>query len=246
MTNHLTRADLSVAEPIVAFAEPSLTEAGRDVDAFWAGVSAILRDLGPRNEALLRTRAELQQRIDDYHRAQPGTPEPAEYRTLLTEIGYLTPEPTDVAVTTEDVDPEIATTAGPQLVVPLLNARFALNAANARWGSLYDALYGTDAISTEGALAPGREYNAARGAEVIARGRALLDQLAPLTEGSHEDAVGYRVDADGLAIDTASGIRRLAGTEAFVGWVGEPDAPTGVLLRHHGLHAEIVVDRAGA
>ena len=245
MTSYLSRADLSVAAPIVEFAEAALADSGRDVDAFWSGASAIIHDLVPRNAALLAKRDELQQRIDEFHRANPGVPDRDAYRALLTEIGYLVPVPEQVEVTTENVDPEIATMAGPQLVVPLLNARFALNAANARWGSLYDALYGTDAISQEGELAPGKEFNFTRAAEVVAWGRELLDEIAPLAEGSHAAATAYGVDADGLIVDTADGERRLAAPEGFVGYTGEADAPTAVLLVHNGLHAEIVIDRAG-
>ncbi|WP_341947344.1 malate synthase G [Microbacterium sp. LWH11-1.2] len=246
MTSYLTRADLSVAAPIVEFAETSLAASGRDSEAFWREASALIHDLGPRNAELLQRRAELQQRIDDFHRANPGAPDPAAYRALLTDIGYLVPVPDAVSVTTEDVDPEIATMAGPQLVVPLLNARFALNAANARWGSLYDALYGTDAVDQTGDLAPGSQHNPVRAAAVVARGREFLDQIAPLAEGSHRDATGYLVDADGLVIRTPGGDRRLAAPEGLVGFTGEADAPTAVLLRHHGLHAEIVIDHEGA
>ncbi|WP_439901857.1 malate synthase G [Microbacterium azadirachtae] len=246
MTSYLTRADLSVAAPIVEFAEASLADSGRDATAFWAGVSEIVHDLVPRNAALLARRDELQQQIDEYHRQNPGQPDPAAYRAFLTEIGYLVPVPENVAVTTEDVDPEIATMAGPQLVVPLLNARFALNAANARWGSLYDALYGTDAIERTGELAPGTEFNPARAAAVVAFGREFLDEIAPLAEGSHRDATGYRVDADGFVVATASGDRRLADPSRFVGHTGDTQAPDTVLLVHNGLHAEILVDRSGA
>jgi len=245
MTSYLSRADLSVAEPIVEFAESALADSGRDAEAFWAGASALIHDLVPRNAALLRTRDELQQRIDDFHRANPGVPDKDAYRALLTEIGYLAPVPEHVAVTTENVDAELATMAGPQLVVPLLNARFAINAANARWGSLYDALYGTDAISQEGELAPGKEFNFTRAAEVVVWGRELLDEIAPLAEGSHRDATGYRIDADGLIVDTAGGERRLRDASGFVGYTGAADAPTAVLLVHNGLHAEIVIDRDG-
>ncbi|MBS1675196.1 MAG: malate synthase G [Actinobacteria bacterium] len=246
MTSYLTRADLSVAAPIVEFAEASLADAGRDADAFWAGASEIIHDLGPRNAALLAKRDELQQKIDDYHRAHPGQPEPAAYRAFLEEIGYLQPVPENVSVTTENVDPEIATMAGPQLVVPLLNARFALNAANARWGSLYDALYGTDAIERTGELAPGKEFNLKRAAAVVAFGREFLDSIAPLAEGSHTDATGYRVDAEGLVVATAAGERRLADPSRFVGYTGEADAPATVLLVQNGLHAEILIDHNGA
>ncbi|MEV7632962.1 malate synthase G [Microbacterium sp. NPDC089318] len=245
MTSHLSRADLSVAAPIVEFAEAALAESGRDIDEFWSGASAIIHELGPRNAELLAKRDELQQKIDEFHRANPGLPEKDAYRALLTEIGYLVPVPENVAVTTENVDPEIATMSGPQLVVPLLNARFAINAANARWGSLYDALYGTDAIDQNGELAPGKEFNFTRAAAVVERGRELLDQIAPLTEGSHRDAIGYAVDADGLIVRTEGGDRRLTDAAAFVGCTGETDAPTAVLLVHHGLHAEIVIDRSG-
>ena len=237
------RHDLTVAAPLAAFAEEALLEAGLGVDTFWHGVSEIVHDLGPRNAALLRRRDELQERIDAFHHASPGAPEAAEYRRFLTDIGYLVPEPAPFTISTADVDPEIATTAGPQLVVPLLNARFALNAANARWGSLYDALYGTDAIDTDGPLAPGAAYNEVRGAEVIRRGRELLDLVAPLHQGSHADAVAYTVDEEGLVITLAGGATRLADPTAFVGFTGEPDSPAAVLLRHHGLHVEIVIDR---
>jgi malate synthase len=246
-TAYLDRADLQVAREIIEFAETSLADAGLDADAFWTGVSGIVHDLGPRNASLLETRAEMQARIDAFHREHPGVPDPQTYRALLEQIGYLVPEPATVTrITTENVDPEIATMAGPQLVVPLLNARFALNAANARWGSLYDALYGTDAIDRAGELAPVRGYNAARGAEVIARGRALLDQVAPLDAGSHADATGYSVDEEGLIVETATGIRRLADPAVFAGHVGGADAPTAILLLHNGLHLEIVIDRAGS
>jgi len=246
MTTYRTRADLQVAEQIVDFAEPAVVEAGLDVDAFWAGVSDIVHELGARNAELLRVRDELQNRIDDFHRANPGVPDAAAYRAFLTEIGYLLPEPESVQVTTENVDPEIATTAGPQLVVPLLNARFALNAANARWGSLYDALYGTDAIDRTGDLAPLRGYNEARGAEVIARGRELLDRIAPLQNGSHADATGYTVSGGALQIALGESATTLADPTGFAGHTGEADAPTGILLSHHGLHAEIVIDPASA
>ncbi|MDR2320628.1 MAG: malate synthase G [Microbacterium sp.] len=245
MTSYLSRADLSVAAPIVEFAEASLADSGRDATAFWAGVSEIVHDLVPRNAALLARRDELQQQIDEFHRRNPGQPDPAAYRAFLTEIGYLVPVPEQVAVTTADVDPEIATMAGPQLVVPLLNARFALNAANARWGSLYDALYGTDAIERTGELAPGAAFNPARAAAVVSFGRELLDEIAPLAEGSHRDATGYRVDAGGLVVTTVAGDRRLADPARFVGFTGDAEAPATVLLVHNGLHAEILVDRTG-
>ena len=247
MTNHLERAGLSVAPPIVDFAERAAAEHGIDPAEFWRGVDEIVHDLAPRNAALLAERDALQAQIDDWHQQHPGVPAPAEYRAFLERIGYLLPEPAGTAVvTTENVDPEISTLAGPQLVVPLLNARFALNAVNARWGSLYDALYGTDAIDRTGELAPGEGYNAARGAAVIAYGRELLDRTAPLAEGSHADATGYTVEGGALVVSLAGGGRTgLADPAAFAGHAGVSEAPSAVLLRHHGLHLEIAIDRSG-
>ena len=253
MSARVTRADLSVAEPIAEFAEESLSRHSIDAAAFWEGVSELLRDLAPRNAELLRVRDELQAKIDAYHREHPGAPDPDHYRGFLTEIGYLRPEPAagDASVTTTDVAPEIATLAGPQLVVPILNARFALNAVNARWGSLYDALYGTDAISRDGELAPGDDYNEARGAAVIARGRELLDLVAPLASGSHADSTGYCVRDGELVValastgDGADADSELEDPAAFAGFTGSPDAPASILLVHHGLHAEIVIDPSG-
>ena len=249
MTTYVSRADLSVAEPIVAFAEESLDRHRLDAATFWTGVSAIVHDLAPRNAALLRTREELQTQIDAFHQAQPGVPDPAVYRAFLTEIGYLAPEPGAVRVTTENVAPEIAQLAGPQLVVPILNARFAINAVNARWGSLYDALYGTDAISQEGALAPGASYNPERGAAVIARGREFLDTVAPLAgsgTASHAGSTGYAIQDGALVVTLADGATAgLADPAALVGYTGAAEAPETIVLVHHGIHAEIVIDRSG-
>lgn len=240
------RAGLSVAPEIIDFAEATLADAGLDREKFWSGVAEIIADLTSKNAALLATRDRLQKQLDAYHRQSPGVPNPQAYREFLTEIGYLHPEPASFEITTENVAPEIAELAGPQLVVPLLNARFALNAVNARWGSLYDALYGTDAIAQEGDLAPGREYNQARGAEVIARGRKFLDQIAALSAGSHAEAQKYSVDDHGLAVALGDGTTaRLASGEVFVGYTGAAESPEGVLLRHNGLHAEIVIDQQG-
>ncbi|ALJ21305.1 malate synthase G [Microbacterium sp. No. 7] len=242
------RAGLLVAQPLVDFIEgEALPAAGLEPDAFWQGVAGIFGDLAPRNRELLAVRDDLQARIDAYHRANPGQPEPTAYRAFLEEIGYLVPEPASLTITTENVDSEIAEQAGPQLVVPVSNARFAINAANARWGSLYDAFYGTDAIDQTGDLAPGSGYNPARGAEVIARGRALLDLAAPLASGSHVDATSYAV-ADGalrvtLGDGTTTGLQDAA---AFAGFTGDAAAPAGILLQHNGLHLEIVIDREGA
>ena len=236
---------LSVAEPLHRFiTEEALPGSGVEPSAFWSGADALIHDLTPRNRALLARRDELQAQIDEFHRSRPGVPDPQVYTSFLREIGYLTDEPADVQVTTSGVDTEITGQAGPQLVVPLLNARFAANAANARWGSLYDALYGTDVIPDEGELARGSSsYNPARGAEVIARGRALLDEHFPLEGGSHADATGYAVDPDGLVVQVGDQTLRLASPGQLVGYRGAPETVDAVVLVHHGLHVEILIDR---
>lgn len=239
-TEYHARADLQVAAPLVAFVEDTLRS--DRLDAFWQGVSAILRDLTPRNRELLAERHRMQAELDAYARANRGLPDPTEYRAFLVEIGYLVDEPDEFAISTDGVDAEIAMLAGPQLVVPLLNARFAINAANARWGSLYDALYGTDAIAEDGASGRGAAYNPVRGAEVIARGRQLLDRAAPLALGSHTEASGYRVEDGALIVDTPRGSTRLADAATFTGYTGDPARPSSVLLRHNGLHLEILID----
>jgi malate synthase len=219
---------------------------GIDPDAFWQGFGVLVRDLAPRNKALLERRDALQQQIDDWHRAHRGRPIDRDgYLRFLRGIGYLQPEPPDFAVGTTQVDAEIASIAGPQLVVPVTNARYALNAANARWGSLYDALYGTDAIPEDGGATRGGGYNALRGARVIGRARALLDQAAPLAAGSHSDATAYALDDAALSVTLKDGSKtRLRSPETFVGYRGDATALSAVLLRHHGLHMEIVIDRS--
>ncbi|WP_241985828.1 malate synthase G [Cryobacterium breve] len=240
------RAGLDVAASFAAFVEnEALQGTGIAADAFWQGLSALISDLTPRNIELLGIRDDLQVRIGAFNQAHPGQPDPAEYRAFLTEIGYLAPEPGDFTITTLNVDAEIASQAGPQLVVPLLNARFAVNAANARWGSLYDALYGTDAIADDGGAARGDAYNAVRGARVIARGRALLDQSIPLESGSHADAVAYRVENGELVVALGDGSSvGLADPLALVGYLGEPLEPSSLLFVHHGLHLDVIIDRA--
>lgn len=238
-------ADLEVAAPLHRFvAEEALPATGLEEATFWAGVSALVHELGPRNRDLLTRRDELRDQIDAYHR--DGRPLRFDsYGAFLRDIGYLSDEPDDFVISTSSVDPEIAELAGPQLVVPLLNARFAVNAANARWGSLYDALYGTDVIPRTGAFAPGNEYNDVRGAEVIARGRQLLDLSAPLVSGSHADATSYTVDAKGLMVTLTNGRgARLVDPAGFVGYRGDAASPSSVLLVHHGLHIEIQIDRS--
>jgi len=233
---------LQVADELAAFmAEEALPGTGVTPEHFWAQYAAILADLGPKNAALLAVRDALQAKIDGWHRAFPARPVNAEaYTRFLREIGYLLPEGEDFAVDTAYVDDEIAKTAGPQLVVPTSNARFALNAANARWGSLYDALYGTDAIPGE--RKPG--YDVERGAAVIGYARQVLDEIAPLTGGSHADAHFYQVSHGALSVKMDSGSVGLQNPSQFVGFTGPAEAPTAILLKHNGLHAEIVIDRS--
>ena len=190
----VTIGSLEIAQPLHDFVETALTPgSGVAAAEFWAALEAVLGEMSPRNEALLARRDEIQDKIDAYLIANKGAHDQADYLAFLREIGYLEDAPADVAVATSNVDSEIAGTAGAQLVVPLDNSRYALNAANARWGSLYDALYGTDVISDEGGAEAGKGYNPVRGAKVIAWGREFLDSHAPLADGSHADSTGYAV-----------------------------------------------------
>jgi malate synthase len=220
----------------------------REATALWSGFAELVHALAPRNRALLVERDRLQGEIDAWHRARAGQPmDAARYRTFLEEIGYLLPEPAPRPITTADVDEEIAVIAGPQLVVPISNARYALNAANARWGSLYDALYGTDVVPDTGDLARGAQYNAQRGREVVRRAKAMLDEIAPLTAGSHAQATAYRIVDDALIVSFAAAPdARLREPDQLAGWRGPQDAPRSVLVVHHGLHADVVIDRSGA
>ena len=243
---HVTIGRLEVAASLEEFVRTELAPGtGIDPDRFWDDFGAIVDDLDPRSRALLATRDDLQAQIDAWHVARRGQPhDRAAYEAFLREIGYLAPEPHGVRVATANVDPEIAEMAGPQLVVPADNARYALNAANARWGSLYDALYGTDVIPTEGGAGRDGPYNAVRGDRVIAFARDLLDRHAPLTAGSHADAVAYRVTAGALAVELAGGSAAgLAPGAHLAGYTGDPNDPDSVLLRRNGLGIEIIVDR---
>lgn len=225
----------------------ALPGTGIEPAVFWPLFGALMRNLAPRNAALLARRAELQDQIDAWYGAHAGQAhDPAAYEAFLREIGYLVPEPPPFEIETANVDPEIASIAGPQLVVPLMNARYALNAANARWGSLYDALYGTDAIAETDGAERGRSYNKVRGKRVVARAREALDLAAPLSEGSHGDATGYAVEASTLVVRTAGGRIGLADPTRFVGYTGDASAPATVLFRHNGLHLELRIDRAHA
>ncbi|KMO13963.1 malate synthase G [Methylobacterium indicum] len=241
-----TIGGLSVARVLHDFVvEEALPGTGVAPEAFWNGLAGLVRDLAPRNRALLETRDALQAKIDAYHRERVGKPvDEAAYKAFLTEIGYLLPDPGPVQVRTDNVDDEIATIAGPQLVVPTSNARYALNAANARWGSLYDAFYGTDAVSEEGGATRGGGYNRTRGARVVARARAFLDRTVPLAGGRHADVVTYAVEGGQLVGNMNTGDTiPLARPEAFAGYRGKASSPNALLLRHNGLHVEIVLDR---
>ena len=219
---------------------------GVTAEAFWQGLGGLIRDLAPRNRVLLNERNALQCKIDAWHGENRGKPiDIAAYLEFLRGIGYLQPEPDDFSIGTGAVDPEIASIAGPQLVVPVTNARYALNAANARWGSLYDALYGTDAIPTDGGATIDTDYNKLRGARVVAKAREVLDQAVPLASGSHRDAIRYQVSPDGLSVTLkGDGATGLAQPAQLVAYRGDAADPTAVLLKHNGLHIEIVIDRS--
>ncbi len=237
----VARADLLVAPELVSFLEAeALPGTGVEASVFWAEFSALIHEFGPRNAALLQRRAELQQKIDDWHlRRGDGAFDDEAYKAFLREIGYLLPEGPAFKIETANVDPEIASIPGPQLVVPITNARFALNAANARWGSLYDCLYGTDAM---GSPPPAGGYDRGRGARVVARARVFLDEAFPIAGTSHADARRYHVRDGALLVDDLP----LVEPEKFVGWRGDPRAPQAVLLKNHGLHVELVFDRTHA
>jgi len=238
-------AGLAIAAPLYDFVEnEALVGTGITAGEFWSGAAEIIQDFAPGNRALLARRDELQTRIDDFHRAAPGTPDADRYRSFLEEIGYLRVDDAELTVSTDGVDTEITAQCGPQLVVPLLNRRFAANAVNARWGSLYDALYGTDAIDRAGELAPTEEYNPLRGAAVVSEVRRLLDQFVPLADGSHRDSTAYTVVAGALQVALGDFRTALADPACFLGYRGDPEAPAAIVFRHHGLHVELLIDRA--
>jgi len=238
---------LRIAKPLYEFINAEAIP-GTDVtvEAFWAGFGALVSELAPRNKALLDKRDGLQGQIDEWHRSHRSQPIDRDaYVGFLREIGYLVPEPPDFVIGTTNVDAEIAAIAGPQLVVPVTNARYALNAANARWGSLYDALYGTDALPEDDGATRGTGFNPVRGAKVVAKARDVLDQAAPLATGSHADVTQYALTGGALSATLKDGgTTGLQDPAQFVGYRGDAVALTAVLLRHHGLHIEIVIDRA--
>jgi malate synthase len=243
MTERVQKGGLEIAKPLYDLIHDEiLPGTGVNEADLWAGFEKLVADLAPKNRVLLEKRDQIQQQINDWHKSHKGTLDEKAYIAFLREIGYLLPEGDDFTVTTANVDPEIATIAGPQLVVPVMNARYALNAANARWGSLYDALYGTDAISEDGGAEKGKGYNPVRGNKVIAWARNFLDGAAPLASGSHKDASGYSIVNGKLVVKTAAGEVALKNPSQLVGYKGDAAAPKGVLLTHNGLHFEIQID----
>ncbi|GAB2904029.1 malate synthase G [Paralcaligenes sp. KSB-10] len=237
---------LQVANVLHQFIEQeALPGTGLDSEAFWSGFDQLVHDLAPKNRALLAERDRLQAELDNWYRQNPGAvKDAAAYRGFLRQIGYLNDAPASVAVKTSKVDLEITRQAGPQLVVPVMNARYALNAANARWGSLYDALYGTDAISEDGGATRAGGYNPVRGAKVVAYARHFLDQNAALAQGSHADVVSYSVKQGTLSAGLkGGGTTGLADTSLFAGYRGDAGAPEAIVLKHHGLHFEIQIDK---
>lgn len=247
MAERVRKARLEIAKVLFELVgKEVLPGTGIDEDRFWLGLEKLVSDLAPKNQQLLETRDRLQAQIDDWHRAHKEGYDEAAYRSFLVGIGYLKPEGPDFKIDTEGVDPEIATIYGPQLVVPVMNARFAINAANARWGSLFDALYGTNVISDSGGSEAGDQYNPVRGAKVIGYSMAFLDQVVPLKLGSHKDVTSYSVTDEGLlsVLMSDGHCTTIAEPEAFCGFQGEDLCPTAILVKHNRLHIEIQIDRS--
>ncbi|MEC7207581.1 MAG: malate synthase G [Pseudomonadota bacterium] len=244
---YIVHGNLSVNAELLSFINDTLLpSAGVEADRFWAGFDEAVHRLAPRNAELLQIREEMQSKIDSWlvdHRDSPF--DDAAYTDFLREIGYVVEDGEDFVIATENVDAEIARIAGPQLVVPVMNARYALNAANARWGSLYDALYGTDVISEQDGLEKGSRYNPARGAAVIAKARSLLDERAPLATGSWADITGLSIQDGQLVISQTTGQTQLSSPEQFAGYTGAADRPLSVLLKKNGLHIDIIIDADG-
>ncbi|MCU4311775.1 malate synthase G [Acinetobacter variabilis] len=242
MTARIQKGKLAIAKELYDFIEnEALPGSGLDSETYWKNFEQVVVDLSPKNKALLAKRDDIQAKIDEWHRN--NTFELQAYKAFLTEIGYLLPEVEDFQISTENVDEEIALLAGPQLVVPVRNARYCLNAANARWGSLYDALYGFDVISEEDGAEKGKGYNPKRGEKVIAFAKNFLNETFPLTQGSHADATKYAVEGNALVVTLKDGsTTTVADSSKFVGYNGEASAPTEIVLKNNGLHAIIQID----
>lgn len=245
MSNYVKKGNLQIAKELYEFIHSeALPGTGLETEQFWAGFDAIIHDLTPKNKELLAIREKLQNKLNAWHRVHRNDFNFAAYKAFLTEIGYLEPEVEDFEITTANVDDEITVQAGPQLVVPVNNARYALNAANARWGSLYDALYGSDAIGEEDGAGRGSEYNPVRGAKVIEFARNFLDQAVPLKDGSHKEAVGYAIQDGKLIVTLSSGaLTGLKEEKKLAGYQGRPEKPSAILLKNNNLHIEIQIDR---
>ena len=244
--NYIPAAGLQIDNHLHRFITEQVLPSRPDIqaEAFWHGFAELLAEFAPRNRALLEKRDAIQQQIDDWHKQNGAVTDAAAYRAFLKEIGYLADEPAPFKIGTQNVDREVAEQAGPQLVVPINNARYALNAANARWGSLYDALYGTDAIDQSGDLAAGKTYNPKRGDAVIAFARNFLDQSIPLAQGSHRDVSAYRVEGGRLKAKLKDGGESgLQSPELFIGYNGHAEAPSSLLFLHNGLHIDILIDK---
>lgn len=246
MKGYVQKGNLKVAEVLYEFIQKeALPQTGVEEEAFWKGFEEIINELTPKNRELLKVRDEIQHKINAWHRENGKEADFETYKAFLHEIGYLEPEAPDFKIATENVDDEIASQAGPQLVVPVNNARYAINAANARWGSLYDALYGTDAISEEGGAHREGGYNPVRGEKVIGFGRNFLDEAVPLAGGSHKDAAEYAISDGKLLVTLSNGTKTsLADSEKLAGYQGNADSPSAVLLKNNGLHFEIQIDRS--
>ncbi len=249
MSNRIQQGSLNIDSTLYNLVnEQIIPGTGIEADAFWQSFESILSDLAPKNRALLVKRDDLQHQIDVWHQERAGHAiDPVEYKTFLQQIGYLVPEIDDFEITTENVEPEIATQAGPQLVVPIMNARFALNAANARWGSLYDALYGTDVIGEEDGAERGGSFNPVRGEKVVAYAREFLDSAAPLNGVSHREVAQYSISnvsvGNTLTATLTNGEEvTLMDSTQFIGYQGEASSPSCILLKHNNLHIEIQID----
>ena len=245
MTETLKYGNLTVAKELDEFLKSEVVEGiGVDADHFWKSLETILDEFGPRNKELLQKREDIQDKIDQWHLSKKGEPHDQEaYISFLKEIGYLLEEGDDFEISTDNVDDEIKTIAGAQLVVPVMNARFSLNAANARWGSLYDALYGTDMISEEGGADRGGAYNPVRGDKVIEFSKNFLDETVALSSGSYAEVTGFKVSDNNLNITlTDQSTVGLEDEGQFVGYLGDPDNPSGILLKNNNLHIDIQID----
>ena len=246
MTEYINHGSLKVSKELDDLINKKVC-IGIDLEPenFWVSFEKIIEEFTPRNRALLDKREDLQKKIDDWHLANKGKPiDKAEYKNFLKEIGYLLEEPGDFSIETKNVDPEIASIAGPQLVVPVMNARFALNAANARWGSLYDALYGTDVISEEDGAEKAGAYNPKRGAKVIEFSKKFLDENIPLGQGSYNDITAFQILDGKLQITLSDQTQTTIEDDSkFIGYVGTTENPTGILLKNNLLHLEIQIDR---